>query len=105
MKHLVYYVGRNGELYNRRQMEVAFYLLTGVSATEHEGRFLAFLYSRIGNGGPIAYYFTPSVEDLVRVGRTVEATQMYRKEVGCGLSEAYRHVQQIHDDMCKKGEL
>lgn len=105
MKNKVYYMGRNGELYNRRQMESAFYLLTGVSPTEHEGKFLVFLYSRIGIGRPIAYYFTPSVEDLVSLDRTVEATQMYRSEVGCSLSEAYDHIRKIRDDIHKKGEL
>lgn len=93
MDKIVYYKNRNGKLLDSRDVERAFWVVTGNYRFQDEVGYLKFLYDLLGK--TIVSVANPTVESYIATGQSFHAIRLYRDQHGCSVSEAKRAV----DDM------
>ena len=85
----VFYEGYNGSVYERDELEKAFYLATGISA-KNEAAFMKWLNVVFGKSIKRAFRGTP--RELFNMGYRVKAIKLYRDENECSLVDAKKIV-------------
>lgn len=98
MERIAFYLGKNGDVFDRRDIQRAFLITTGDSARENEIAYKRFL-NDLRVSGAIEQVIWPDVDYLVSLGAEDKAEWLYKRQHRCDWTEAKKAVAAIRERM------
>ena len=92
------YIGAKGNMFTENEIENAHLIISGMRREEDEDLYCGFKEYLFMNGSLVDTQY-PSVEELLKMGRNVLATKLYREQNGCLLSEAHKAICELRAHM------